>query len=110
FMEQSGGVDPADQNRLIRFALDEVGVVGNDGVHIFESLLRTVFVHPGAGLLSGARIRIEVPESDMLTLRIGDFPDPNVRSYGWNTVDFGEFESVQLTRCPEYGLAHFFEL
>ena len=40
-----------------------------------EALLAAVGVHPGARALAGAGVGIEVPEADVLALRVGDLPD-----------------------------------
>ena len=63
-VEQRRRIVPGDEHRRPGRALDEVGVVGHDRQHLsVELLLIAIIVHPGAGLLAGARVRIEVPQA-----------------------------------------------
>src|SRR5678815_4227287 len=80
-MEHSGRIVPRDQHRLAWFSFNEIGVVRDDGRDLaVDSLLGAIRIHPRARAFAGARVRIEIPESDVLLRRlVSDFPDANVR-------------------------------
>ena len=79
FVEQRLGIVPAHQQRLAGRALHEVRVVGNDGSDgAVELRLRTVGIHPGAGVLADARIRVEVPQAHVLAVGAQYFPHAHV--------------------------------
>src|SRR6185369_346445 len=111
-MNHRGRIVPGDQHRLAWFAFHEVGVVGNDcGDFTVDSFLRAVSVHPRARAFAGARVRIEIPESDVLLRRlVSDFPDANVGMRDGNVRDGREVKIEKLPGYPEDALAQLLEL
>src|SRR5690349_18924306 len=106
-MEHRRSIVPRDQQRFTGLALHEVSVVGNDrGDLAIDSFLGAVSVHPRARAFPGARVRIEIPETDMFLRRlICHYPDANVGMSNRNTCHRREVEIEELARDPEDALA-----
>ena len=112
-VEDGARVVPADQDRLAGLALHEVRVVGDDDRDLsLDAGLPPVLVHPRAGGLSRTRVRVEVPESDVLALGVGHLPDPHVRMVDGDGPlrHRHELEAEQLFRHPEHALAQLLQL
>ena len=63
FVEQRGGVVPADECRLARQRLREVAIVGDDRRDgVVEVFLGSIAAHPGARLLPLSGKGVEVPQ------------------------------------------------
>src|SRR5690349_19099376 len=100
-VEQRVRVAPRDQNRLPGGSLHEVRIVRNNRRNrAFERLLGAVLAHPGAGSLTWACIRVEVPEADTHAPP-GDLVDRDIRMVHRDVADSFEGEPVQLLRDPE---------
>src|SRR5258707_13577305 len=94
-MKHRGRIVPRNQQRLSRFSFYEVRVVGNDrGDLAVDSLLAAISIHPGAGAFARARIRIEVPQSDVLLgSLVRHFPDSYV---GMRDRDVGRRREIKV--------------
>jgi len=107
-MEQRLGIVPAHQQRLARRTLHEVRIVRNDGGHVaIELRLRAVSVHPGAGVLAHARIRVEIPQAHVLAVLAEHFPHAHIgvvhgHAAGCHRL---ELEAEQLAGDPEHAFA-----
>ena len=109
-VKHGGRVVPRDQHGFARFAFHEVRVVGYDRHDLGPELfLRAVLVHPGTGALACARVGIEVPPPDALTVAL-DLVDAHVGMINRHIVDLDEAQVIERIRHPEHRLAHLFEL
>ena len=112
-VEERPRVVPADEDGLAGFALHEVGVVGNDHRHVVvEVPLAPVLVHPRAGSLSGASVRVEVPEANVLSRRVRDPKDADVRVVDGDRAvrQRRKAQAEELPRNPEHALPQLLQL
>src|SRR4051812_43507215 len=111
-MEHRLRIVPGDQQRLTRFAFNEVCVVGNDSRDVsVYAFLRAVGIHPRARAFASAGVRIEVPQTDVLLRRsISHFPNTHIRMNDRNVSRWCKVEIKELARNPEDAFAQLLEL
>src|SRR5436305_4515973 len=111
-MEHRGRIVPRDQYRLAWLTFHEIRVIGNDCRDLaVDSFLIAIGVHPRARAFTRARVRIEIPETDVfLCCLVGHFPDANVGMCDGNVGYRRKLEIEEFARDPEDSFAQLLEL
>src|SRR5258707_14874263 len=106
-MKHRSRIVPRDQQRLTRFSFYEVRVVGNDRCDLaVDSLLAAIRIHPGAGAFARARVRIEIPQSNMLLSSfVGHLPNAYVGMSDGNVGRRREVKVESFSCDPEDAFA-----
>src|SRR5215208_7365810 len=111
-MEHGRGIVPGDQEWFARLAFHEIRIIRDDCRDVaIDAFLRAVGIHPCARAFAGARVRIEIPETDVFPgSLVSYFPNANVGMGHRHVCDGCEVEIEKFARDPADAFAYLLEL
>src|SRR5690349_95049 len=94
FVKHGRSVVPRNKDRLARFTLNKIRVIGNDRRYLFvEPFLGPVSIHPCTRTFPITCVWVEVPESNVFTTGLVlDLPYSNVRVIDRDIFDWRKRE------------------